>query len=727
MPAIVHSNHSPWYAYLHAVYGDGLKLPFDLRRLNFFYHNDERWRRRFPHVEWPLAACETSATKQLERLSPHLYLFPGRDDSFHFFPQRGSALCASATCARWTVGDEALASPKAMAPVTHGAVLPGRHGKSSATLIWRQLEPAGGPPHAEDNLRRVSRDVAHDRGLLEVIRMVAPFDEGKHGLGCWWFEARGSGIWIHTGRALRVSSDSDLDLVDLRNARSAAGDEWRAWAEAHESAAAPILARGFLKRRVGGGVDREIYPMQAKAMGYDSVLVGFNQSEADYTLKVGAGYPMLVTLSTACTKSSAPIRTCPPVELRTGWPRARNAGGSLGMPSLDECGCDESEPLLNCDAPRSWRTASMQPRGQPIRGPWVEPSATCRSKRVAVCLVGLPRTFSRSHVQQSIVQRLVGGLRAHSQTVDVFAVFNVDPPGHGALNDAEPATDEAGVATGLKALRVRHVERVTNGGQWLTHSLHNYSRCEFGTDWGFRVFAGRSISQMAAWARCYAAILEAEMADDQRYDWVVQARPDMVWVAPLPPLCASGRAAASAIEHPGHRDHFFALPRSAARVVLWEPYVVDFGVCEARRLPYVTSESWLAGKMSAAGFGRAEPLRELPPLVVRNSSREPSVLHICHAGATSCGEPPSVPLRDCLQATFPEEEPWQCRLCAAGDPHTAAAKTDMKTEARPGSGFFSVIHQFFGGVPSSRSFATHRREKCCGALGCVSDCNAAVR
>lgn len=57
IPDQVWHHDSPWLKYLHAVYGGVVALPFDLRRVNFFYQRDLRWWTHFAHVPWPMATC----------------------------------------------------------------------------------------------------------------------------------------------------------------------------------------------------------------------------------------------------------------------------------------------------------------------------------------------------------------------------------------------------------------------------------------------------------------------------------------------------------------------------------------------------------------------------------------------------------------------------------------------------------------------------------------------
>ena len=134
-------------------------------------------------------------------------------------------------------------------------------------------------------------------------------NEGVNGTGCWFFFARGSGIYVPVGRSL-IARNEKLLLRQL-NRRD-----------------------GFVKGKANGSdapaPNKERYPLQAQGLGYDSVQMG----------GVGKGsHAQLVLTSPPCMTQPKPIKACPPagVHMRKGW-GARSP-----------CSCaDGGEQTMNC-------------------------------------------------------------------------------------------------------------------------------------------------------------------------------------------------------------------------------------------------------------------------------------------------------------------------------------------------------------------------------------------
>ena len=80
IPRSVVTTASPWHGYLQAVYGAPVRLPFDLHSLTFFYHNDQEWRKKNPHVHWPMASCSLRTSVVADR-AEHVHqnpIWPGQ-------------------------------------------------------------------------------------------------------------------------------------------------------------------------------------------------------------------------------------------------------------------------------------------------------------------------------------------------------------------------------------------------------------------------------------------------------------------------------------------------------------------------------------------------------------------------------------------------------------------------------------------------------------------------
>ena len=193
IPRVVESHTSPWYAYLEAVYGEGVPLPYDLSTLRFAYHGSTNFRRAHPTLEWPMARC---------LLTKHSK--PGYADGYGVDPNwnkgpRGlqrdpsEPLCSPARCKRW------VATSRMRLPVmTHAAYyLAGPAQAAGSTkrseglgTRWLHATVLPALPFQPDSL------------WLEVIRWNAPLEGGGHGV--WFSPARGSGIFLPLGRTLHI-------------------------------------------------------------------------------------------------------------------------------------------------------------------------------------------------------------------------------------------------------------------------------------------------------------------------------------------------------------------------------------------------------------------------------------------------------------------------------------------------------------------------------------------
>lgn len=256
-------------------------------------------------------------------------------------------------------------------------------------------------------------------------------------------------------------------------------------------------------------------------------------------------------------------------------------------------------------------------------------AASLASMRVALCLVGEPRTFTMPHVAASIEQNLVGALRAQAQLVDVFALLRMT-----LSNNHE----QDAVLTALTALRPRLIRLessfsddaniLPSTGEHHVHEKFNESdatatgkfwhacnsrssadkaavphrqcmtshmagareadasgrKCRLPSFMNWPQF--RNASLAAVYSACYHEMVAAERADAQQYAHVVVARPDAYWHAPHPPLCndQSVRTLAAPCPAVAHEvpcrvtsgcnrelvllDHHLVLPRPVAHVML---------------------------------------------------------------------------------------------------------------------------------------------------------------
>ena len=292
------------------------------------------------------------------------------------------------------------------------------------------------------------------------------------------------------------------------------------------------------------------------------------------------------------------------------------------------------------------------------------PSApSARTSRVAVCLTGHPRTFSRTHVHGSIRELLVNGLRRHSRTVDVFAVFGRgDAPLKSPRDPWRVSTvesDRDSINRALESIGTREVIWVNE--PWLKPNR----ACRIVTA-AARMLLERGIAQPAAWETCYGLIEKAEAADGVQYDFVVRARPDTWWYAPHPPPCHMRGARATQQPHGGtpvcpiqmhkhpcdrrngYTDHYFAMPRAAAEAVM-RGIARMYLECNST-LPYTRLEDWVGATMLKETQAHGLPAVQhpvLPFVLVRNDSTEPSARTLCR-----CTHPD---LDLCLRGAYPDD------------------------------------------------------------------------
>ena len=278
------------------------------------------------------------------------------------------------------------------------------------------------------------------------------------------------------------------------------------------------------------------------------------------------------------------------------------------------------------------------------------------SPRVALCLAGHPRTFTRPHVHGSILQNLVGGLGGE---VDVFAVLGI--------GDANPkqqqkkwqapsvAFDEHALTLALDSLRPRSVVRTNSS--WLRPN----PACKSSPTKFMEHNLERVLAQPASWATCYQELSRLEGLSDPpfRYEWVVRTRPDLFWLDRHPsvwqlrgmraraaPRMASpvgdrrtreqrGQGKLALIMNQWPCDQHFALPRAAARSIMEgmaRGYAAGCPTGSFERWPNL--ESWLLASLNATANALGAPLVQFsfPFAVVRNSSLAPSAREFCQRG-----------------------------------------------------------------------------------------------
>jgi len=312
LPMGVTNSSSPWYGYLTKVYGKGeVPLPFDLRKLQLF----------FPGL------LPTSTHLCRARVISGLPVVGNLTDGEPLLPT-----CPQTDCSGWVrTAEEADADPLVQRLHPRGWARGSSHIWTPITQRWMggeqeqrdqhdprwsridqsRLQLSG--RHLFVALQMRSRQFFEDNTLVEVIRIgmgSRKFSEGGN-YGCWFYPARGSGIFVNVGNSLRTRSKL-------------------------EAAA-----------QLGTPPHDEFLPNATRARGFDSLQIlhggpqyggsNFRYHESTMpTFELVLTFPGCVTLGSwkKWTNLTGP---CVPVATRSGWNASR------------PCHCDPAaSPLLNC-------------------------------------------------------------------------------------------------------------------------------------------------------------------------------------------------------------------------------------------------------------------------------------------------------------------------------------------------------------------------------------------
>jgi len=176
-----------------------LTLPFDLGRVNFFYHHDDQtWARRFPRVEWPMSSCRIPV--------PTMNLHTGL--SVVEVPR-----CDVTVCSRWLQPKDTQHQPAVFAISQTCAMPNADYNESVGVVIFGEPISAGAVASRSD----LGQHLVGQSEWAEVIRgsddmIFPPGHEGVNGYGCWFFPAIGSGIWVNTGNTLQLRNKDNTGV-----------------------------------------------------------------------------------------------------------------------------------------------------------------------------------------------------------------------------------------------------------------------------------------------------------------------------------------------------------------------------------------------------------------------------------------------------------------------------------------------------------------------------------
>ena len=322
--AVVTSRQSPWFAYFSAVYNGHAPLPLPLANISLYFEATSAWHESHPAAPSPFRPC---VGKHLPR-------------------------CGASTCASWEVPLlKPPQTPTEATTATYWGIVPAYPARKGlmATQMYATVSrimgegpgrgSAAKPPFRRADLEGVrldgdswGREVLSNNTWVEVIRqdLTPDFEEGmtppecaslparptaaqllacfsrRHPPGCWARPARGSGVWINTGRTEAAA--------------------WFPPPPEHLSIAEAILSAA------SRGVDSLQYQM-------GDPVVARTERLADLAGHRGTRGPLLVITRPACLARAQGVRACFPreLEVRAGWHNV-------------PCECNESLNLANCAA-----------------------------------------------------------------------------------------------------------------------------------------------------------------------------------------------------------------------------------------------------------------------------------------------------------------------------------------------------------------------------------------
>ncbi|KAL1528087.1 hypothetical protein AB1Y20_009453 [Prymnesium parvum] len=200
--------------------------------------------------------------------------------------------------------------------------------------FWR---PTATLPGGCDSPRAAASAVQFeaDHAWVEAVRIatkvvtgpasvVRKFGEGG-GHGCWFLRARGSGVYVNTGRSLRIRNRSEL-LGFLGYPQSVRRRTFYVEMDASVEVCTKVRRLGYNSVQI---IDDYCGESNLRAM--------IDQSNAKLSLR-HACYLEIVSCHHSCTRlpTRSLFEACVNVPLRTGW--------DASLP----CRCNESNTLINC-------------------------------------------------------------------------------------------------------------------------------------------------------------------------------------------------------------------------------------------------------------------------------------------------------------------------------------------------------------------------------------------
>ena len=277
-----------------------------------------------------------------------------------------------------------------------------------------------------------------------------------------------------------------------------------------------------------------------------------------------------------------------------------------------------------------------------------QPQVGSQSARVAICLSGTPRTFTRPHVFHSFTEKFLGGLG--DAMVDVFAVMQLEDAPSKEQRQYVSSTQVNVIADDIsRAISPLSPSAIVLESQEDSNALVN-KRCNVTK--GFMSMSDsnlvRSIAQPANWESCWREITRAEANSIAQYDWVIRSRFDVWWFAAHPPLAIFDRDRVTI--HKFKEDWHTVMPRAHAEAVM-RGMIASYRSCDGAwgRPGYM--EGWLLWQVKRYTGHRPVEV-DFPNVVVRQTAAEPTARKFCR-GRTAIDE------EACIRGAYPEASPLE--------------------------------------------------------------------
>ena len=151
--------------------------------------------------------------------------------------------------------------------------------------------------------------------------------------------------------------------------------------------------------------------------------------------------------------------------------------------------------------------------------------------RVALCVAGHPRTFSRPCVANSLRKHLIVPLQRQASKLTTIVLLKV---GDDRTKSAGELEEEA---AGLRLAQRAIVGPVTDEWVWEDEAAPGAAAVEVPgcrLQWRHHVPRAWFLGGLKTNADCLSRVEAAETRAGKRFDVVVKVRPDLLWVADLP-------------------------------------------------------------------------------------------------------------------------------------------------------------------------------------------------